>query len=301
MATNYRNITVVGGTGGLGSAIVRGLLDTGAFSEVRVLTRSSQSEAAKALKKLGATIVEIKNYNDQNALQNALANTDVLINTLGFKSVDAPKILSEILKAAKATGVKRYLPSEFGMNHSPGKLRYNIPVHTEWDDKNAHLEDVKASKIEYTAFFIGLFMEESFGPWFGFDTDSRQWTIVGDGEQKVSFTSYRDVGRCVAESVQHTKFANRELVITGDNITLNEACSLFEKAISDKIERKYVSVKDQERATNADFSFEKNLCICMGNGSLDHSENDNEVLNPGQSKWKWDKLSDFLLKKYGKK
>ncbi|KAL1916002.1 uncharacterized protein VTP21DRAFT_6006 [Calcarisporiella thermophila] len=299
MATNYRNITVVGGTGGLGSAIVRGLLDTGAFSEVRVLTRSSQSEAAKALKKLGATIVEIENYFKQEDLKSALAYSDVVINTFGYNREDTLKVANEILRAAKAAGVKRYIPNEFGTDPRPGKLRYQNSAHHELHDKEKHLNLVKESGIEYTTFYVGFFMEGTFGPWFGFDTDSRQWTIVGDGKQKVSFTSHRDIGRCVAESVKHIKFANRELSIGGDTITLDEACSYFENAIADKIERKYVSVKEQEQSIDESFSFEKMLCLFAGDGSLDHWKNDNEELNSGESKWKWDRLIDFVTKLYG--
>ncbi|KAL1921064.1 uncharacterized protein VTP21DRAFT_11699 [Calcarisporiella thermophila] len=60
---------------------------------------------------------------------------------------------------------------------------------------------------------------------------ARHWTIVGDGKQKVTFTSCRDIGRVVTQALLHTKFANHELIVSSDTLTINEACNAFERAI----------------------------------------------------------------------
>jgi len=48
--------------------------------------------------------------------------------------------------------VKRFVPSEFGIDHSEGRLRFHAPVKNAWDDKGDVFEETKKSGIEWTSF-----------------------------------------------------------------------------------------------------------------------------------------------------
>jgi uncharacterized protein YbjT (DUF2867 family) len=101
-----RKITVVGGSGNIGSHIVEALVESG-IHEVSVLSRP-ESEATFPL----SVKVHRGAYDDEEGfLASALAGQDVLILTLGFQAADAQKPL---IRAAAAAGVPYVVPCEFG-------------------------------------------------------------------------------------------------------------------------------------------------------------------------------------------
>lgn len=70
----------------------------------------------------------------------------------------------------------------------------------KWDTKRAMYETVKneALSVQMCLVFIGLFMELSIGPWFGYDTRSGRYTCVGLATVPSSYTSMADASKIVA-------------------------------------------------------------------------------------------------------
>lgn len=294
--TNIKTLKIVGGTGELGPYVVRAALNSRAFDSVSILTRTSSlnSDAAKALKSDGATLVPIDDYSDRPSLVKALKDTDAVIVTLG-QSPEALAAERQVLAASVEAGVKRFVPSEFGVDHSQGRLRFHAPIRNAWDDKGDVFEEVKKSGIKWTAIVNGCFLEASFGPWFGFDLKGGVWDIKGDGKQKTTFTSYVNVASSTIQALLDTRFANRTLIIAGDVLSLNEAIAAFEKAQGKTHTKNYITTDQAYAQLREKYSFEGHLAVALADGSTDYSVNNNEEVNPGESLWKWDKVKDYAF------
>jgi hypothetical protein len=93
-------------SGNLGPAILKGLLDTGAFN-VTVLSRKESTATfppqVKAIK---------TDYSDAH-LAEVFAGQDAVISNINAGQMDVQR---RTIDAAARAGVKRYLPSEFGAN-----------------------------------------------------------------------------------------------------------------------------------------------------------------------------------------
>ena len=115
----FTNITVAGGTGGLGYHIAEALLNDGSFN-VKILRRlpKTANEKADLLASKGAEIV-YADYNQHDDLVNVLRGTDALISAaapgIATGNHDFDTLQTPLLNAAKAAGVKRFIPSEFGI------------------------------------------------------------------------------------------------------------------------------------------------------------------------------------------
>jgi hypothetical protein len=73
-----------------------------------------------------------------------------------------------LLRSLPQTNVRLYIPSEFGVDQTI----HGFP-HPEWDAKKRHVNiahEVLPKSTKAIQIFIGLFLEDSIGYWFGFDT-----------------------------------------------------------------------------------------------------------------------------------
>ena len=118
--SSFTNVTVAGGTGVLGFHITEALLNDGSF-KVKVLRRlpETANEKAELLASKGAEIV-YADYSQHDDLVKALSGTDALISAVSpgrTGAYDFDALQTPLLDAAKAAGVKRFIPSEFGIDY----------------------------------------------------------------------------------------------------------------------------------------------------------------------------------------
>jgi hypothetical protein len=78
--------------------------------------------------------------------------------------------------ALASSSVRLYFPSEFGVDH----YIHDFP-HDEWAAKKEHfsLSSKFVPSMEVSRVYAGLFLEDSIGPWFGFDTKEGRYEAVG--------------------------------------------------------------------------------------------------------------------------
>jgi hypothetical protein len=187
--------------------------------------------------------------------------------------------------------VKLYFPSEFGVDH----YVHDFP-HEEWDAKKAHFQ--LASELipdrSICRVYAGLFLEDSIGPWFGFDTKSGKYEAVGDPGQKTSYTSMYDVGKALAIlASQPVGTIPPEVHLSGDSKSMAEIAEIMEangagriQVTSVPLESYKVSVLGKPSPTP-----ERYLRFLMGEGKIHHStdgignQNDLVPVNGGLSTW----------------
>ncbi|KAJ5766295.1 uncharacterized protein N7511_003911 [Penicillium nucicola] len=185
-------ITVFGGTGNQGSAVVRSLLShKDHIFEVRVITRDRESPKAQEIAKLGAELVVADGRDRKQTTAAFQGSWGVFINSNSDgpddeDSLDGPNIYdldTAILDAAEMANVEHVVYSSAANIHRATKGR----IHISGFDCKSLAEDYARSQKKFTTFvpvlpasFMECWGEESFcRVWGGFP-----W--YRDGREKVT-------------------------------------------------------------------------------------------------------------------
>lgn len=220
-------VAVAGGTGGIGKHIVEAILATKKH-DIVVLSRSPTHAL---LESKGVRIAAVS-YTDPASLDRALQGVHTVITTIGGLDYDSwvtPQLA--LLDAAKRSGVKRFVPSDWsfrGLPNDPIVLySYKAPVE----------EALKKSGLEYTSFELGQFMNylASGTPGVGYlrplkfilDVENCSGMIPGDGNKPIVMTRAEDVGAFVAATLELPKWPEVSRM-AGDRLTYNEILALAE-------------------------------------------------------------------------
>jgi hypothetical protein len=292
-------VAIAGASGHLGRHVASAFLSSpfcDKFSEVILLSRqgSSLSSLPDTSGKYTTRIY------DETNLVDALRDVQILVNTVGPAG---HSFKEKLVQALPHTNVQVYFPSEFGVDH----YVHDFP-HLEWDQKKKHLALAQqlVPNTKVCRVFCGLFLEDSIGPWFGFDTKNGKYESVGSRHSPISFTSLDDVGKTVAslaalnmESIPDT------IHVAGDTSSFAKIARIMEDAGADPIQITDISLQTYKTEATATTSWDpaKYLRFLMGEGKINHTVdgmgNDNELVNPDQL-WKWTKLDDLAAKCNGR-
>lgn len=210
------SVAVAGATGRLGHLIIRALLDRGA--RVKALVRPG-TPAEKAAGLDGAEIVQV-DLGDASALQAALSGVDVVISALnGLRDiiVDAQ---TNLLNAAVAAKVARFIPSDYAADITklePGENR-NFDLRREFRAR------LLAAPIRSTSVLNGGFMELLQR---ARTVDSKAHTVshFGSPDQPLDYTTMPDVAAFTAAAALDPE-APEILRVAGDVVTPRELAGL---------------------------------------------------------------------------
>jgi uncharacterized protein YbjT (DUF2867 family) len=221
---------VVGATGLVGMEICRRLKGEG--HPPRALVRPSSDPAKRAeLLSLGAELA-LGDLKDVGSLRRACAGMRSVISTASsalsrqegdsIQTVDAEGQLA-LVEAAKSAGVEHYVFVSFRDNPSVQYPLTQAKRAVEWR--------LKASGMAYTILQASYFMEVWLTPMLGFDYASGKVKVYGDGNNRLSWVSFRDVAR-VAAAVLHEPGARNKVIEVGGPQALSphEVVRMFEAA-----------------------------------------------------------------------
>ncbi|KAL8918181.1 MAG: hypothetical protein Q9208_007533 [Pyrenodesmia sp. 3 TL-2023] len=242
-------VAVAGGTGGLGRTLVDELA-RGDEHTVFVLSRKSKLpfEAPANVHCLAAP------YDSVDGLLNLLEMNEIhtVISTLSPPSPEVHKTQDDLVKAAaKCSTVKRFIPSEWGIDYSIDDERLPLPWKIFKQQSAAELE--KHPDLEYTMVFNGYFMD-----YFGMphcqshlpceppyiDIPAGKAAIPGSGNDKATVTYTKDVAKFVRKLVESTPKWPTHSLIAGDVVTLNEVVEAAQEARGIKFDVVHDSLED---------------------------------------------------------
>ncbi|KAJ3036105.1 hypothetical protein HDV00_003081 [Rhizophlyctis rosea] len=221
---------VAGGSGGLGSFLVRALVASPKFTNVKVLARPESRARAQEAAPAGVEIVTA-DYNNHSELLEALTGVDVVISALNGIAAGDTQIA--LIKAAKEAHVKKFVPTEFGIDPSR-QASFSF-----YADKIKAQKALQSAGIPYTLYGTGLFPDTDLAAWFGFDIENNKATIVGDGEQKITWSLREDIAKFVVEDITNNASNNKVVNFEGDVKTANEVIKLLEKKKGTKFDVTY--------------------------------------------------------------
>ncbi|KAK3022143.1 hypothetical protein RJ639_045282 [Escallonia herrerae] len=237
-------ILIIGGTGYIGSFIVEASAKSGhpTFVLVRdsTLSNPSKSNTIQRFKNSGVTFLQ-GDLSDYKSLVKAVKQVDVVISAVSHdQSADQLNIIAAIKEAGN---VKRFLPSEFGLDAD--RTNAVEPTKTMLEAKARIRRAIEAEGIPYTYvlpnFFAGYFIPTLSQP--GATAPPRDKVVIpGDGNTKAIYTKEDDIATFTIRAVNDPRTLNKSLYIRAPaNIySLNELVSLWEKKIGKTLERIYV-------------------------------------------------------------
>jgi len=299
-------IAIAGCTGALGSQITTTILSPeyrSKYNSIVLFSRKATEQTQKWTSQ-GATHITLGDSPSASDLKSALEGVNILVNAINTSGASLRDTLVKILPE---TEVKLYFPSEFGVDH----MLHDFSMR-EWDGKKLHLklarEICEPAGIKVCRVFIGLFLEDAFGEWYGYgkpEGENGKKSIVveavGDLDSVVSYTSLGDVGKVISILATEMERNNvpDSLRLAGSSASMREVSGV----IREQNESKDISVdlrsKDgikmkQDLLAQKSTDSLKYLRFLMGDGSIDYRRkedgglgNDNDLVNPQEKFFKW--------------
>lgn len=220
-------IVVVGGTGNLGSKIVKALLDKGA--EVRALVRAgSDPNKVSLLEQMGSKIIKA-DLNSEKEIAAACSGASCVVSALaGLYDVvmDAQKVL---LNGAIAAGVPRFIPSDYSLDFTKFKDGENRNLDLR-RDFHRYLD---SKSIAATTIFNGAFMDMLTNEIPMIIFKKKLVLYWGNADQKMAFTTVADTAVYTANAALDAS-TPRYLRIAGSYISPREIRAVMNELSAQK-------------------------------------------------------------------
>jgi NADH dehydrogenase len=242
---------VVGATGLVGAEVCRRLSEAG--QSVRALIRRTSDAGKRAeLIRLGVELVE-GDLKDAASLAQACAGVQAVVSTASstlarqagdsIETVDQQGQLA-LVNAARQAGVEHFVFVSF---------RDNPSIHYPLTAAKRVVEDaVKTSGMAYTILQASYFMEIWLSPALGFDVGNGKVRLYGEGNQSISWISYRDVARAAAAAVIEPAARNMIIELGGPQaLSPREVVRMFEAAGAGEVATETVPESALESQLNA--------------------------------------------------
>lgn len=240
-----KTVTVFGATGVAGSACVDELIKQQVFN-VRVLVRSAGQQERSTMgvarsgtekqaqydrwRAAGVVLTEA-DVTQHNLLIPALEGTDYLVSTVPYAATESQYAL---IYAAREAGVERFIPSEFGAIYEWEQFWPTATEHRAMARQKAFIRRViELAGLDYTIIPAGLWPEYYLLEPVG---------VMGDGNQKISWSTGRDVGRIIPHVLAHPASRNAVCPVAATAYcSWNDLLDVREKLLGRKVARHYLN------------------------------------------------------------
>ncbi|KAI0544808.1 hypothetical protein F4679DRAFT_511334 [Xylaria curta] len=253
MSSPIKNVAVVGGSGNLGRAAVHELVDAG-FA-VTVLTRENSTSAIP-----DGVASKAVDYTSVESLTSALQGQDALVSVIATVAVAGQRPLVD---AAVAAGVRRIIPSEFGINtRFLGKEPIGAILQGKIQTLNyIHEKSKQNPSFTWTGISTGLFFDWGLPHGsIGLDKATKTATIYDSGDEPYQASNLPHIGKAIAAVLKNPEqTVNRYISIASFNPTQNQVLEITEKITGEKwtVNRLPASEQQQigvEKLSKGDYS-----------------------------------------------
>ncbi|KAK3384103.1 oxidoreductase CipA-like protein [Lasiosphaeria ovina] len=219
-------IALAGATGGLGPTVVAEFVANGLH--VTLLTRKGGSGAKGSTT---SELLDIKEVDYENIAEvtKALHGVDVFISTVGNPGLDAQ---IQLIDAAVAAGVKRFLPSEFGAEAEHPRQK-DFPLYVT---KRRIVDYLAKKAAEHPSFSYTRVVTHAFFDWgisesFLVDRAAHHMVRYNGGNTPFSVTTLKTIATAlvfISKNLEATK--NRAVFVHDAAITQNQLARLAQEA-----------------------------------------------------------------------
>ncbi|XP_031267634.1 isoflavone reductase homolog [Pistacia vera] len=247
-------VLVVGGTGHMGRRIVTASLAQGHITYVlqrpEIGLAIDKLEMLLSFKKQGARLIE-GSFSDYGSLVEAVKKVDVVISAMSgeHNHPDSHNLLLQLklVEAIKEAGnVKRFLPSEFGMD-AARMGNAIIPGRAIFDDKMIVRKAIEEAKIPFTyisancfaGYFVGNLSQliDSLVP------PKQKVFLYGDGNTKVVYMDEDDIAAYTIKTIDDPRALNKTVFLRPPENILSQRqlVEIWEKLSGEKLEKVHLS------------------------------------------------------------
>ena len=247
---------LVTGYGNVGTPILKALTTSefkdriAAFVLIRPasLTDPTKQTAIEQVRALGVAIVEGDLESGVPALTTLLkaANIHTVVCVVGGN-----QILQQLplVEAAKAAGVRHFIPSEFAFDTDA------VPLDGSWGfyskGKHAVQQAVVAAGLDYTRLFVGLFTEFAVPmPIMGVDLEHGMVAAPQSWEAKFNTTTIDETSWLVAAAVVEPQARNATMYC-GEPVSYKQLADMLDAARGKPLQRRIRSVEEAQKALDS--------------------------------------------------
>jgi len=241
-------ILVTGATGQQGGAVARELLKSG--HSVRVMTRNPDSEKARALAEMGATVIQ-GDLDDAASLERAVSGAwgaFAVQNTWEAGVEGEEEQGKRFAEIAKNGGVEHFVYSSV----ASAQRQTGIPhFDNKWRVENRVRE---LGFPSYTIIRPVFFMENLSSPWFKPAIDDGKLTVSVQPDTQLQMIAVADIGKYGALAFEkHAELNGREIDLAGDAHTMPETAAILSQATGRAVAFEPTPIEDV-RQFSADFA-----------------------------------------------
>lgn len=252
-------VLIFGGSGYIGSYIVRASIKLGHPTYVYSRPNSTKADLLNEFQSLGVKIVKGE-LDEHEKLVSVLKEVDVVISVLAYPQVlDQFKIIDAIKNAGN---IKRFLPSDFGVEED--SITVLPPFQTFLNKKKMIRRAIEEAGIPFTFVsancYAGYFVNLLLHP----NEKGKDITVYGNGHAKVVLNYEEDVGFYTIRVATDPRARNRVVVYRPSTniISQLELISLWKKKTSE--EPRIVHVSEEELvAFSKTFPEPENIKVCI--------------------------------------
>lgn len=226
-------VLLIGAGGNLGSLILKHLLASPNHFQVTVLTRESSSSSSSSNTNTSfpssVTVSKIASDYPAAALVSAFTGQDVVISAISMMGMH---LQYQFIDAAVTAKVKRYFPTEFGLDELPDWLVELRPMFRIKHDVRDYLVTKEKDGLEWTAIVCNVFFEMGvMSGFFNVYWDTKKVVLVDGGDVKWVATTLDTVAVAVVRSIEREDKTRNKLLLVQDFRT-------SQKEVWDKVREK---------------------------------------------------------------
>jgi hypothetical protein len=248
MAAPFKNILIIGATGSIGSYVLAALLAEPTFT-VTILKRASSKPTPLPPNTRAITVPDTYPTDD---LISAFRGQDVVISCLTTLST-ADQF--RLIDAAIDAGVRRYVPSEYGLNNMrPDAQALNVVFH----DKGAvqrYLRE-REDKIEWMSISCGMWIKWSMrNDFLGMHIPEKRFEVWDGGKGRFSVTTEENTALAVVRALVQIpgETKNRNVQIEEFVTTQEELFAEIERQMGEKLKAEEVDSAERIPALQRDY------------------------------------------------
>ncbi|KAL4782331.1 hypothetical protein BJX76DRAFT_292546 [Aspergillus varians] len=276
-----RNVVLAGTSGNLGPAIVAAVASSPLFA-VTVFTRPGFSASLPE----GVKAVEV-NYDSVDDLTAKLQGQDAVVSTI---VPTAQAAQTNLINAAVAAKVSRFLPSEFGSDLD-NPINRAAPVYRPKVAAQELLKSLAAEgKITYTVVYNAVFLDWGLKAGFPISPREKRAALHNGGESLYSTTTLPTVGKTVVGVLSHPEETKnrvvrvseatttlKEVVALAQEVVGSEGWTVTEPNVEEEAEKALVQIKNGVISRDTVLPFIYKAIWGEGTGGL-FKDTDNELL-----------------------
>ncbi|KIV90447.1 hypothetical protein PV10_07754 [Exophiala mesophila] len=209
---SLNQVLLIGACGNLGTLVLKHLLSSPFAFRVTVLTRASSVNSH--VFPPSVRVITVSDDYPVDEVREAFQDIDVVIAAV---SMTAMHHQYKLIDAAVAAGVKRYFPTEFGLDSIPDWLLELRPMFRTKHDVRDYLITKEKVGLSWTSIVCNVFFEMGIkSGFFGFLWDEKKAVLIDGGGSEWPATTLETVAIAMVRAIEKSEDTKNKVLLIQD-------------------------------------------------------------------------------------